>query len=192
MQRRQNTAIWVWFLNAGCLESRHNASTPLKNLKLQKWFSKLTTTHSWKLYLWAKGQFGMRFTLIWSCARVPQSHLLGFIFNKQKGNTESASWNAAARKSVFKVLLRYMLTCRIAGWEQESLAIRRQPSRTWLWEGCCLLVERSSVPGCTSQQALQRGKGRGSETQGSQDHILMLAQKPGFVITALEDDETHF
>lgn len=135
MQRRQNTVILVWFLSVGCLESRHNASTPLKNLKLQKWFSKLTATHSWKLYLWAKGQFGMRFTLIWSCARVPQSHLLGFISNKQKGSTESASWNAAARKSVFKVLLRYMLTCRMAGWEQESLDILRQPSRTWLWEG---------------------------------------------------------
>lgn len=77
-----------------------------------------------KIIPWAKGQFRMRFTLIWSCARVPQSYLLGFIFNKQKGNTESASWNAAARKSVFKVLLRYMLTCRIAGWEQEYWLIQ--------------------------------------------------------------------
>lgn len=60
-----------------------------KNLKLQRWFSELRATHSWKLYLWAKGQLGMRFTPIWSHARVPQSHLFGFIANKQKGDTES-------------------------------------------------------------------------------------------------------
>ena len=157
MQRRQKTAILVRFLNVGCLESRHNACTPLKNLKLQKWFSKLTTTHSWKLYLWAKGQFGMHFTLIWSCARVPQSHLLGFISNKQKGNTESASWNAAARKSVFKVLLRCMLNVELHG-ENKSRWTFADNQAEHDWEGYRLSVERSSVPGCTSQQALLREK----------------------------------
>lgn len=130
-KRKQNTVILFLFLNADCLESRHNASTPLKNLKPQKRFSKLRATHSWKLYLWAKGQFGMHFTLIWSGARVPRSHLLGFMANEQKGITE-CSWNVAAQKPVFKVLQRRMLTWRVARWEQESLGILKQPSRTWL------------------------------------------------------------
>lgn len=186
LMQRESKILFL-FLNAGCLDSRHNVSTSLKNLKLQRWFSELRATHSWKLYLWAKGQLGMRFTLIWSHARVPQSHLFSFIANKQKGNTESE-----LKCSCSEVLLRCVLTCRAAWWQQESLGILKQPSRTWLWKEGCLLVEPNPHPFAHHPAGIAKGAWEGLGRLWKQDHILMLARTPVFVLMALQVDKTHF
>lgn len=90
------------------------------------WFSKLRAAHSWKLYFWAKGQFGMRFTLVWNPAKVPGSHLFSFIAaNKKETGEAGASSRAAVRKSAFKVLLRSVLTWRAVPGEHAALGTRR-------------------------------------------------------------------
>lgn len=90
------------------------------------WFSKLRAAHSWKLYFWARGQFGMRFTRVWSPAKVPGSHLFSFIAaNKKETGEAGASSRAAVRKSAFKVLLKTVLTRRAAPGEHAALGTCR-------------------------------------------------------------------
>lgn len=59
-------------------------------------------------------------------------------------------------------------------------------------EGKTLLISGAiQCPWVQQPAGTAKGKREGLGNQGSQDHILMLAQNPGFVITALENDETH-
>jgi len=57
--------------------------------------------------------------------------------------------------------------------------------------GMLLISGAIQCPWVQQPAGTAKGKREGLGNQGSQDHILMLAQNPGFVITALENDETH-
>lgn len=78
-----------------------------------------------------------------------------------------------------------MVRTRVAGHSQtteQNMTVRGIP----------LISGGIQCPWVPQSAGSAKGKGRGSETPGSQDHILMLAQKPGFVVAASEVDETHF
>lgn len=68
----------------------------------------------------------MRFTRVWSPAKVPGSHLFSFIAaNKKETGEAGASSRAAVRKSAFKVLLKTVLTRRAAPGEHAALGTCR-------------------------------------------------------------------
>lgn len=87
--QRESKILWVCFcfLNAGCLESRHNAFTAMKNLKLTKMIFKIKGNSQLKIVPLGKGP--TRDTFHSDLEPCP-SPLVPFarFQSEQKGNTE--------------------------------------------------------------------------------------------------------